>query len=204
MRVRGVAGDEDAAGAIPLRHRHAQVPEADVIELAGELEAGDTVEERDKVEICPGSCRWAPARGRTSPPADRYARRTANSPSRSEDAGPGRSIASGSHLSRPSLRLAQSEHGEQHDLLEIRALALDPGLFPHDRMAAVAADHIIPFEHRLRAVAGLVVDGDPHACLVLLDRLRRPAEMVPRPAAGPPSSGRRTFSSRYCGMRSFF
>jgi hypothetical protein len=73
-------------------------------------------------------------------------------------------------------QLARAKHGEHHDLIEIGALALDAGLFPHDRVTAVAADHIIPFEHRMRAAAGLMLDRDPHAGLVLLDRPRRPSE----------------------------
>src|ERR1700730_1916922 len=44
-------------------------------------------------------------------------------------------------------------------------------------MTAIAADAIVSCERRVRAVAGLVGDRDPHARRVLLDRLRRPAEM---------------------------
>src|SRR6202047_2822873 len=43
MRMRCVARDEDPARAIPLRHRDAQIPEADVIELASEFETRDLV-----------------------------------------------------------------------------------------------------------------------------------------------------------------
>ena len=53
-RVGGVTGDEDAVRPIVLRHRQPQIPEADMVERAGELEAGDPVEQGGKVEIVPG------------------------------------------------------------------------------------------------------------------------------------------------------
>ena len=51
MAVRGVAGDEHAADLIFLGDRDAQVPEADVVELAGELEAGGPLQQAVEVEI---------------------------------------------------------------------------------------------------------------------------------------------------------
>src|SRR4029077_17580987 len=40
MGGRGVAGDEDAAGLISLGHRDSQIPESDIVEIAGERKAG--------------------------------------------------------------------------------------------------------------------------------------------------------------------
>ena len=47
----GVAGDEHAAGAVVPRHRDAQIPEADMLEFAVELEARDLVEQSFEVKV---------------------------------------------------------------------------------------------------------------------------------------------------------
>ena len=52
--MRGVAGDEDAADLVVLGDRDAQIPEADVIEVAGEGKAGDFLQQAVKIVIVPG------------------------------------------------------------------------------------------------------------------------------------------------------
>jgi hypothetical protein len=54
MRMRGVAGNEDAADLVSLGHRDAQIPEPDIIEVAGERETGDLLQQAVKVVIVPG------------------------------------------------------------------------------------------------------------------------------------------------------
>src|SRR5215471_14598873 len=51
MGMRGVAGDEDAAGLVSLGHRDPQVPEADIIEVAGERKASRFLQQSMEVEI---------------------------------------------------------------------------------------------------------------------------------------------------------
>src|SRR5262245_4275146 len=54
MTVRGIAGNEEPPGAIGIRHRKAQVPEADMLELDVELGASRLEEMCLEVEIVPG------------------------------------------------------------------------------------------------------------------------------------------------------
>src|SRR5262249_52777998 len=54
MTVRRIAGDEDTADLVLFGHRHPQVPEADMLELAGERKSGRAVEQRAEVEIVAG------------------------------------------------------------------------------------------------------------------------------------------------------
>ena len=55
--MRRVAGDEDAAVAVLARHHDAQVPEADVVELDLELEAGRLLQQAVEVEVVRRWCR---------------------------------------------------------------------------------------------------------------------------------------------------
>ena len=51
MAVRGIAGDEDAAHAVLIRDRDAQVPEADVLERDVEFIADRLMQEAAEIEI---------------------------------------------------------------------------------------------------------------------------------------------------------
>src|SRR5580658_5244477 len=51
MRMRGVAGDEDAAGLVCLGHRDAQVPKPHIVELAGEGKTRGFLQQPVKVII---------------------------------------------------------------------------------------------------------------------------------------------------------
>src|SRR6201993_1526682 len=51
MRMRGIAGDEDAAGLGNLRYRDPQVPEPDIAEVAAKRKAGRFLQQSVKVEI---------------------------------------------------------------------------------------------------------------------------------------------------------
>src|SRR5271166_1194566 len=51
MGMRGVAGDEDAAGLVSLGHRDPQIPESDIIEIAGERKACGFLQQSMEVEI---------------------------------------------------------------------------------------------------------------------------------------------------------
>jgi hypothetical protein len=56
--VSGIAGDEDAPDLIVFGHRDAQVPEPDMLELAGEREAGGVPDQgMEVVVVGPGVSR---------------------------------------------------------------------------------------------------------------------------------------------------
>ena len=75
------------------------------------------------------------------------------------------------------MQLARTENGEHHQLVEVRPAATDADLLAYRGAAAVAAHHVIGLED-LPAAATLLDDADAHAAGILLDRLRRPAEMT--------------------------
>jgi hypothetical protein len=54
MAVGGIAGDEHAARLVPVGNGHAQVPEPDMVEFAGEREAGDLLNQAMEIEIVLG------------------------------------------------------------------------------------------------------------------------------------------------------
>ena len=51
MRMRRVAGDEDPAGLVSLGHRDLEIPEADIVEIAGERETGGLLQQSVEVVI---------------------------------------------------------------------------------------------------------------------------------------------------------
>ena len=53
MRMRGVAGNENAAGLVVLRHRDTQIPEPDIVEVAGEGKARGLLQQAVKIVIIP-------------------------------------------------------------------------------------------------------------------------------------------------------
>ena len=73
------------------------------------------------------------------------------------------------------VQLARTKQREHHQLVEIGAAAFDAGLFADHGVAAVAADRIVGLQDFAFAAA-VLGDGDAHAVIVLLDRLRDPAE----------------------------
>ena len=73
------------------------------------------------------------------------------------------------------MQLARAEQREHHELIEIGAAAFDADLLAHDGIAAVAADGVIGLKH-VPSAAAVFGDGNADAALILLDRLRRPAE----------------------------
>ena len=54
VAVRGIAGDEGAPDLVPVGDGDAQVPEADVVEFAREVEAGDLLDQAVEIEIVLG------------------------------------------------------------------------------------------------------------------------------------------------------
>ena len=61
------------------------------------------------------------------------------------------------------VQFARAEHRQHHELVEIGAAARDADLLAHDRMAAVAADHVVGLEHFAARRPRPRGDRDPHA-----------------------------------------
>ena len=51
MRMRGVAGNEDTAGLVSVGDGDAQIPEADIVEFAGERKACHVLKQAVKVVV---------------------------------------------------------------------------------------------------------------------------------------------------------
>src|SRR5262249_17893366 len=51
MRMRRVAGDENAAGLVSLGHRDPQIPKSDIVEIAGERKTRGFLQQSMEVEI---------------------------------------------------------------------------------------------------------------------------------------------------------
>src|SRR5215471_998671 len=54
VAVGGIAGDEHAPDLVPVGDGDAQVPEADMVEFAGEVKAGDFLDQAMEIEIVRG------------------------------------------------------------------------------------------------------------------------------------------------------
>src|SRR5258708_6866079 len=174
MAVRGIASDEGPPDPVGLGDSDAQVPESDMIERAGERETSGFLDEAMKVVIVGPRIRL---HGRVEEPA-----------LADVDAAEELPVAFvrrverivGGTLGKPLealVQLARTENGEHHQLVEVRPAAPDADLLAYRGAAAVAAHHVIGLED-LPPTAALLDDGDAHAARILLDRLRRPAEMT--------------------------
>jgi hypothetical protein len=73
------------------------------------------------------------------------------------------------------VQLARAEQRQNHELVEIRAAALDPDLPAHGRVATIATNRIVSLDDFLTDAAFLD-DADAHAARILFDRFRRPTE----------------------------
>ncbi len=73
------------------------------------------------------------------------------------------------------VQFAGAEQRQHHELIEIRAAALDAELPAHRGLAAVATDQVLGLDYFLPG-AGLLGDGDAHAAGILFYRLGLPAE----------------------------
>src|SRR6266542_3658854 len=73
------------------------------------------------------------------------------------------------------MELARAKHCQHHELVEVRPAARDAELRADGGLAAIATHQIVSFED-IAPGAAVLDDGDACAALVLLDRLRRPAE----------------------------
>src|SRR5262245_24942287 len=144
MTVRRIAGDEYPSHLVALRHGDAQIPEADMVEPTLEAETGGLVHQSAKIETV---SRLAARRRRMEEESLADIDATEELPipveRRVHDA-IGRAL--GKAL-QSFVKLARAENDKHHHLVEIGSAALDPDLASHERVAAVAADEIVRFQH---------------------------------------------------------
>ena len=171
MAVRGIAGDEDAADAVLIGDREAQVPEADVLELDVEFVADRLMQEAAEIEIV--FCG-----------AERH--RRVKEPGGAEiDAAEELPVALqvgmqhiveglvGKALQQ-LVQAGRAEHQQHHQPVVIGQGLRNAGGLAHQRAAAVAADHIVCPQHAL-PIAVALGDRHLHAVGVLRDAGSAPA-----------------------------
>ena len=172
MRVRGVAGNEDAAVSIRVGDGVAQLPEARIVDLAGEIEAGGRAQRRAEIEILA----LGVARDR----------RVEEEPLADIDAAEELPVTlevrvqhAVSRARRKALQclveLARPEHDQHHQLVEIGAAARDAAGLADHRSAAVATHGVVRSERR-GLLRRLVCDRHTHAVGTLRYVGRLPAE----------------------------
>ena len=115
-----------------------------MVELAGEREAGDALQQAVEIEIAGrGVGRHRRVEEEALADVDAAEELPVAVEVRMQHA-IGRAL--GKAL-EPLVQLARAEHGQHHELVEVGAAARDADLLAHQRMAAVAADHIVGLEH---------------------------------------------------------
>ena len=170
MAVRGVAGDEDAAHAVLIRDRDAQVPKADVLELDVELLADRRMQKAAEIEIV--FCR-----------TERH-RRVKEPGSAEIDAAEELPVALqvgmqhiveglvGEALQQP-VQAGRAEHQQHHQPVVIGQGLRNAGGRAHQRAAAVAADHIVCPQHALPiALRSAIVTCTPSASCAMPEALQ--------------------------------
>ncbi len=173
--MRRVARDENAPLLVAFGHRDAQIPEADMIHFAGELESRGLIHHRKEIEVLVADC--GGGHRRVEKPAfanvDSAEELPVSVQLRAHDA-IGRAL--GKAL-EGVMQFARAEDGQHHHLVEIGAAALDARLVAHHRIAAVAADDVIGAQRELLR-RPVLLDDDFRAGLVLRHRPRHPAEVI--------------------------
>ena len=173
----GVAGDEHAVDLVILGDRDAQIPEADIIEVAGKWETGDFLQQPVKVVIVARGI--GRNRGVEEPAlADVDA---AELPIARRDRGCMHAIGGARRKPLELLMHARANENSANTIssIEVRATALDADLLAHGGVAAVATDRVIGLENLASGATVFSVflnDGDAHAMRILFDRFRLPAE----------------------------
>ena len=157
-------------GAVFARHLHAQVPEAEVVQVVGELGAHGPVEQLLDVQVrrCAALGKWCveePVPLGVDPPEEGPVALEVRR--HHAVGGPRREPAPGSG------ELRRAEDRQRHDLVEVGAGTFHAALFGDDRPAAVAAHDVVGFQ---RPLPRRPVHRHPDALVVLLDLRGRPAE----------------------------
>ena len=180
--MRGIAGDEYASHLIAIGDGDAQIPKPHVVEIADEREARGFVQQRQEIVIV---LRGIGRHRRMKEPALADVDAAEELPVPLQ-IGVQHAIGGARRKALEFLvQVARAEQRQHHDLVEIRAAALDPDLPPHDGMTAVAADHVVGFDDLARHAA-LLGGGDADAAVVLLDLFGGPAEAGRRPRRAAP------------------
>ena len=172
MAVCGVAGDEYPAFLVLLGDRHAQVPEADVLELDRELEAAGTMQQAEKIVVLGGGF-VGHRRMEEKALADIDA--TEKHPVALEI---GMHDVVGGLDGKAFHALVQfpgTEHHQHHLLVELGAGAGDTHLLANHGMTAVATHDVVGLEYPPGSAVALG-DGDARRLFILDDALRTPAE----------------------------
>src|SRR5262249_38504694 len=165
MAVGGIAGEEDAAHLIFLCHRNTQIPEADIVELAGELEAGGLLQQPVKVVVFLGGVR----RNRSVEEEPLTDVDPPEEPPEALQVRMQRTIGGARREALESLvQLARAEHCQHHELIEVRAGAGDAELAADGGMATVAAYQVVRLD-QVATLAALLDDAHARAVGVLLD-----------------------------------